>query len=83
MASHRDYANQAWGTSEPAVFATALVRSEGVDRDSRALVFQDLAVVFNPGAYAQHVVAWTQEAYRNAPVSRWHQVYHDVMNAPA
>lgn len=81
MASHRDYANDAWGTSEPAVFASALVRHE--DRESRAVVFQDLAVVFNPGTFAQHVAAWSQEAYRNLPVGRWQQVYHDVMNAPA
>lgn len=83
MASHRDYAKEAWGTSDPVVFASALVRLEGQDREKRAVVFQHLAVVFNPSAYGEHVATWAQEAYQKLPVGNWQQVYHDVMTAPA
>lgn len=81
MASHRDYTKDAWGTYDPAVFASALVRLE--DREQRQVVFEDLAVVFNPGPYAQHVSTWVRESYGTLPISKWGQVYHDVINAPA
>ncbi|CAH2782495.1 MAG: IncI1 plasmid conjugative transfer protein TraT [uncultured Paraburkholderia sp.] len=83
MASHRDYAKDAWGTSDPAVFAEAIVRLEEEDREKREVVFQDLAVVFNPGPYTQVAATWARESYGTLPVGKWGQVYHDVMNAPA
>ncbi len=81
MASHRDYAKDAWGTYEPAAFSSALSRFE--DREARQFVFENLAVVFNPGPYARHASAWARESYGTLPVNKWGQVYHDVMNAPA
>ncbi len=83
LASHRDYTKDAWGTSDPSVFAEALVRLNEEDREKRAVVFQNLAVVINPIAYDEHVSEWAKDAYRKLPTSGWHQVYHDVINAPA
>jgi len=81
MASHRDYTKDAWGTYDPAIFSSALVRLE--DREARQVVFEDLAVVFNPGSFAKYASAWARESYRTLPVNKWSQVHHDVMNAPA
>lgn len=83
MASHRDYTKEAWGTSDPAVFASALARTADDDREKRAVVFQGLAVVFNPTEYGPDVATWIQGAYAKLPIGRWPQAYHDVMNAPA
>lgn len=83
MGSHREYTKDAWGTSDPAVFAEAIVRLEEEDREKREVVFQDLAVVFNPGPYAQVAVSWVRESYSTLPVGSWPRVYHEVMNAPA
>lgn len=83
LASHREYTREAWGTSEPGVFASALVRSEALDREDRAVVLQGLAVIFAPGLYGRQALAWTKEAYRHLPAGGWYRVYHDVMNAPA
>lgn len=81
MASHRDYTKDAWGTYDPAVFASALVRHE--DREMRQVVFQDLAVVFNPGPYAQYASTWARESFGTLPMTKWGQIYHNVMHAPA
>lgn len=83
MASHRDYTKNALGTSEPAVFAEAILRLDEEDREKREVVFQDLALVFNPGQYTQVAATWARDSYGTFPVGKWGQVYHDVMNAPA
>jgi intracellular multiplication protein IcmJ len=81
LASHQDYTKYAWGTSSPKVFANALVRDSAADRSIRELVFQGLAVVFNPGPLKIQVEAWAK-AYRvSAPTSSWGQVYHSVVHA--
>lgn len=83
MASHRDYTKSAWGTHDPSVFASALIRLKEQDREKREVVFQYLAVVFNPGLYGQYASMWARESYGTLPVNKWRQVYHDVMHAPA
>lgn len=81
LASHQEYTKYAWGTSSPKVFANALVRDSAGDRSGRELVFQGLAVIFNPGPLKSHVEAWAK-AYRvAAPTSSWGQVYHSVVHA--
>jgi intracellular multiplication protein IcmJ len=82
LASHRDYAQRAWGTHDPAVFADALVRQPANERDFREIVFDGLGVVFHPHRAAGPVANWLVEAYASCPAADWGRVYHDIMNAP-
>ena len=82
LGSHRQYTGQVWGTSEPSVFAEALTRPDGSNPDTRALVFENLALIFNPEPYAHHAAVWATQAATTTPAGKWNQVYHDVMNAP-
>src|SRR5205814_7379442 len=50
MASHHQYVADAWGSSDPSVFATAITRTAQEDRSRRALAFEHLALVLNPDA---------------------------------
>ncbi|MRU22646.1 HNH endonuclease, partial [Xylella fastidiosa subsp. multiplex] len=70
MASHRDYTKNALGTSEPAVFAEAILRLDEEDKEKREVVFQDLALVFNPGQYTQVAATWARESYGTFPVGK-------------
>ena len=63
MASHRDYTKEAWGTDNPSVFASALVRLEENEREKREVAFQDLAVIFNPGLFGSFARLWVRESY--------------------
>ncbi|MFP3852326.1 HNH endonuclease [Pseudomonas sp. W5-01] len=83
LASHRQYTEAAWGTFEPGVFANALVKMEGVGTDVHGVVFRDLAVIFNPGAYSASANQWAHDAYKSTPTASWPNVYHDIMNAPS
>jgi hypothetical protein len=83
LASHRQYTEAAWGTFEPGVFANALVKMEGVGADVHGVVFRDLAVIFNPGAYSASANQWAHDAYKSTPTASWPNVYHDIMNAPS
>lgn len=83
LASHRQYTEAAWGTFEPSVFASALVKMEGVGADVHAVVFRDLAVIFNPGTYSANAKQWAQDAYKSSPTASWPNVYHNIMNAPS
>lgn len=82
MASHRQYTESAWGAFEPSVFAEALIRMDGVGPDVRDVVFQGLAVVFNPGNYSANAQEWASEAYKSMPTASWPKVHHEIMNAP-
>lgn len=82
LASHRQYTQDAWGTYEPAVFANAMVRFEDNSVEKKSVVFEDLALVFNPGPYSDFAKGWASESYASLPAPKWGQVYHDVMNAP-
>lgn len=83
LASHRDYTTEAWGTHDPRVFGDALVKLNEEAREKREVLFQNLAVIFNPDSYRQQVTTWVGESYRAFPTNQWARVYHDVMNAPA
>lgn len=82
LASHRDYAERAWGTHDPAIFADALVRQPLNERDLREIVFDGLGVVFHPSLAVDAIQGWLSEAYAAYPAADWAQVYHDIMNAP-
>jgi hypothetical protein len=82
MGSHRVYVQQAWGSCEPAVFASALLRQSAEEKEWREISFGDLALVVSPACVADTAASWRQDAYRALPVSRWPQIYHDVINAP-
>ena len=83
LASHRQYTEAAWGTFEPSVFATALVKMEGVGADVHGVVFRDLAVIFNPGTYSASAQKWAHDAYKSSPTASWPNLYHEIMNAPS
>lgn len=82
MASHHEYVQQAWGTCEPAVFASALLRQSAEEREWREISFGDLALVTSPTCLADTAAFWCQNAYRAWPVGAWPQVYHGIVNAP-
>lgn len=83
LASHRQYTEAAWGTFEPSVFATALVKMEGVGADVHGVVFRDLAVIFNPGTYSASAQKWAHDAYKSSPTASWPNLYHEIINAPS
>ncbi|UST77155.1 HNH endonuclease [Pseudomonas siliginis] len=83
LGSHRRYVQDAWGTFAPAVFAQAMVRQDDGDKGVRELVFEDLAIVFNPGPYSQVAALWASESRSSYPVAKWSEVYFSVMNPPA
>nr|WP_172689335.1 HNH endonuclease [Pseudomonas fluorescens]ARJ57945.1 putative conjugal transfer protein TraT [Pseudomonas fluorescens] len=83
LASHRQYTEAAWGTFEPSVFASALVKMEGVGADVHGVVFRDLAVIFNPGTYSASAQKWAHDAYKSSPTASWPNLYHEIMNAPS
>jgi len=70
LASHRDYAERAWGTHDPAVFAEALIRQPAGERDFREVVFDGLGVVFHPCLAADAVADWLSGALRALPRRR-------------
>ncbi len=82
LGSHRTYAERAWGTYDPAIFADALVRQPTNERDFREIVFDGLAIVLHPKLTASAAAGWLGEAYASAPVTQWDRVHHDIMNAP-
>ncbi|WP_150119024.1 HNH endonuclease [Massilia sp. NR 4-1] len=82
MASHRIYVEQAWGSCEPAVFASALLRQSAEEKEWREISFGDLALVVSPACVADAATSWRNDTYRELPVSAWPRVYHDIVNAP-
>jgi intracellular multiplication protein IcmJ len=82
MASHHQYVAEAWGSSDPSVFAAAITRTAQEDKGRRALAFEHLALVLNPETLGDAVQQWAAEATAKWPVTAWARVHHDVMNAP-
>ncbi|MBA5690551.1 HNH endonuclease signature motif containing protein [Rugamonas apoptosis] len=82
MASHRDYVQQAWGTDEPATFASAIVRQPLEDKELREIVFADLALVIHPRRFMAVARSWASGPYSDHPVSDWTRTYYSVINAP-
>lgn len=82
MGSHRIYVQQAWGSFEPAVFASAMLRQSGEEKEWREISFGDLALVISPACVAEAAASWRDDTYHALPVSRWPQVYHGIINAP-
>ena len=82
MASHHQYVEDAWGSSDPSVFATAITRTAQEDRSRRALAFEHLALVLSPEALDSAARQWATEVNAKWPVTLWSLVHHDVMNAP-
>lgn len=83
LASHRSYAENAWGTFSPKAFSDALVRLGDVDLDTKSLVFKDLAVVLNPESQSASVKSWAANTFASLPVSSWPSKFHSILNAPA
>ncbi|MBA6105307.1 OTU domain-containing protein [Pseudomonas monteilii] len=82
LGSHYTYTDDAWGTYSPAVFAKALLRQNESEKGRRELVFEDLAVVFNPGPYSQVAGLWMREYQSAYPIAKWADVFFSVMNPP-
>lgn len=82
LASHRIYVQQAWGSCEPAVFASALLRQSAEEKEWREISFGDLALIVSPACIADASASWLNESYREHPVSAWPRVYHGIMHAP-
>jgi len=83
LGSHMTYAKNAWGTCSPAVFAQALLRQDGSEKERREAVFEDLAVVFNPGPMNKVAALWAREYQVSYPSTKWREVFHGVINPPA
>lgn len=83
LGSHMVYAKNAWGTASPAVFAQALLRQDESEKERRETVFEDLAVIFNPGPLSKVAGLWAREYQVSYPSSKWREVFHGVMNPPA
>lgn len=83
LASHRSYAENAWGTYSPKAFADALVRLGDVDLDTKSMVFKDLALILNPESQSASVKSWAGKTFASLPVSSWQSKYHSILNAPA
>ncbi|MBY0240690.1 MAG: HNH endonuclease [Burkholderiaceae bacterium] len=82
MASHRVYVQQTWGSCEPAVFASALLRQSADEKEWREISFEDLALVVSPACVAETAACWRSDAYRDLPVNTWPQVHHGIVHAP-
>lgn len=82
MASHRDYVTQAWGTDEPATFASAIALQPLEEKELREIVFADLALVVHPRLFKASASAWAAGPYRGHPVCDWPRTYYSVVNAP-
>ncbi|MNJ55595.1 hypothetical protein D3C77_510970 [compost metagenome] len=83
LASHFTYTEDAWGTYSPVIFSKALLRQADNDKGRREVVFEDLAVIFNPGPYSQVATTWARDYQNSYPVAKWTEVYFSVMNPPA
>jgi hypothetical protein len=82
MASHHVYVDQAWGTSDPAAFASALARTVSLDRDQQDLALANLALVIHPETLSAEAHIWRRELQTRRSEASWEALYHDVMNAP-
>jgi intracellular multiplication protein IcmJ len=82
MASHHRYVVDAWGTSDPREFATAITRTAQEDRSRKALAFEHLALVLNPKTVDNAARQWAADAAVKWPTAAWPRVHHGVMNAP-
>lgn len=82
LGSHREYVAQAWGTDNPATFASAIRRQPIDEKELREIVFTDLALIAHPGLFIAARLAWAEEVCRAYPASIWPRVYHGIANAP-
>jgi len=82
MASHHVYVDDAWGSSDPAAFASALARTVAEDRDRKNLALRGLALVIHPDSLRQHTTQWTRELAARHGESTWSDLHHRVTNAP-
>jgi intracellular multiplication protein IcmJ len=86
IASHREYVEIAWGSSNPRVFATALQRLNqaegGVWEGASGGIFEGLALVINPDVLSKSTAVWASELSAEQQPADWQKVYHDVMHAP-
>jgi intracellular multiplication protein IcmJ len=82
MASHHIYVDEAWGSSDPAAFASALARSVAEDRDRKGLALCGLALVIHPDTLRDDAALWAQELGARHDEARWPDFHHGVINAP-
>ncbi len=82
MASHHEYVEKSWGTSEPSAFAAAIARTAHEDPMRRSIAFGNLALVINPQVVEEATRQWRAELTARWPVSAWPTVAHDVLHAP-
>lgn len=82
LASHRQYVEEAWGTSDPADFAAAIRHTVQEDPSRLASAFEHLALVINPVLLEAATRRWIEEAATRWPLDAWPRVHHDVLNAP-
>ncbi|WP_051243684.1 hypothetical protein [Azohydromonas australica] len=82
LASHHEYVEQSWGTSEPSAFAAAIARTAHEDRMRRCIAFENLALVINPQIVEEATRQWRDELTARWPVAAWPTAAHDVLHAP-
>jgi intracellular multiplication protein IcmJ len=87
LASHEEYVEHAFGSSDPAAFAGALQRTaqteQGLPMSMRDAVFEGLALIVNPDRLTQAARTWRSELGDRCAPAQWRKVYRDVMNAPS
>jgi intracellular multiplication protein IcmJ len=87
LASHSEYVDNAWGTSEPTAFGAAIQRLSHECSGSNGwvpeIVFEGLALIINPAALTQPAAVWAAELSPQQQPAEWPQIYHSVMHAPS
>lgn len=75
LASKGNGVKEAWGTSQPHHFGSALLRAEPGIFERRDDFFRDVALIYKPERFAGFVHSWAEEAYRALPPSTWNLIH--------
>jgi intracellular multiplication protein IcmJ len=75
LASKGNSTKEAWGTSQPHHFGTALLHAEPGIFERRDEFFRDLALIYRPERFAGFVHTWAEEAYRALPPKTWNLIH--------
>lgn len=75
LVGRRKVVEEAWGTSDPAEWAEALLSLSPAQYDRRSDFMQGLGLVYHPKRFANQARRWSQEEYRALPPERWSQIH--------